>query len=58
MKAHGNGSIRLMGLSSVTPKPHYRLDTNGYIYYANTGVFAGYLKWGGWYDISGCLFTR
>ena len=39
-------------------KPHYQLDTIGFIYDAATGVFAGYLKWGVWYDIFGdALFT-
>ena len=47
----------LLKVGGIT-KPHYRLDTIGFIYDAATGVFAGYLKWGGWYDISGCAFYR
>lgn len=41
-------------------KPHYRLTTQGYIFVINGNMetFAGYLKWGGWYDISGCVFLQ
>lgn len=37
-------------------KPHYQLRLDGNLYL--DGVFWGYLKWGGWYDPSGCAFQR